>query len=137
MSEEREYSVVCVEDDPLILEILAFKFQKKNWQVVSAMDGETALKRISENRPDIVLLDILLPGISGYDVLEQLKKDSALQAIPVLVLSNYGQDEEIQKSLSLGAVDHLVKANVVLDDVVEIAKKIIEHDYSSNKNASA
>jgi len=136
MTEEKEYSVVCVEDDPLILEILAFKFQKKNWQVVSAMDGETALKRISESKPDIVLLDILLPGISGYDVLEQLKKDSELQAIPVLVLSNYGQDEEIQKSLSLGAVDHLVKANVVLDDVVEVAKKIIENDYASNKNAS-
>lgn len=123
------YKAVIVEDDPLILDIITFKFKKKGWDIVSAMDGETGLEKIAEHQPDIILLDILLPGISGYEVLEKLKQDNALKDIPVLVLSNYGQEEEINKSISLGAVDHLVKANVILDEVVDKAAQIITGEY--------
>jgi len=129
MSEEKKYSVVVVEDDTLILDIITFKFKKKEWDVHSTMDGESGIDKIKEVKPDIILLDILLPGISGYEVLELLKKDTELEHIPVLVLSNYGQKEEIDKSLSLGAVDHLVKANVILDEVVANSTQIIEGSY--------
>lgn len=95
------------------------------------MDGEQGLVKIAEDKPNIVLLDILLPGISGYEVLQSLKSNNELKDIPVLVLSNYGQLEEIDKSISLGAVDHLVKANLVIDTVVKDAQKIIEGTYKS------
>lgn len=118
-------AVLIIEDDMLILDIIVLKFRKANWKVFSATDGERGMQKLSDNRPDIIMLDILLPGISGYEVLQQLKDDPATRDIPVLVLSNYGQKEEIEKSLSLGAIDHLVKANVILDEVVEKANRIL------------
>lgn len=127
--------VLIIEDDPFILDILVFKFNKKEWRVISAMDGEAGLKKAAEE-PNIILLDILLPGISGYEVLEQLKADPTLKDIPVLVLSNYGQKEEIEKSISLGAVDHLVKSNIITDIVVTHAHEIIKGGYVRKEGAN-
>ncbi len=126
----KKYSVLIVEDDPLILDILVFKFNKKEWAVSSAMDGEVGLEKVAEANPDIIMLDISLPGISGYDVLVKLKETSDFASIPVLVLSNYGQPEEVNKSIQLGAVDHLIKANVIIDEVVDFATKIIDGTYT-------
>jgi CheY-like chemotaxis protein len=126
----RKYSALIIEDDPLILDILVFKFRNKEWEVSSAMDGEAGLKKAAESKPDIIMLDISLPGISGYEVLVALKADPDLASIPVLILSNYGQPEEIDKSLALGAVDHLIKANVIIDEVVDFAIKIIAGTYT-------
>lgn len=128
---ERKLSVLLIEDDPLILDILAFKFKKQEWEIYSALDGESGIKK-AQQKPNIILLDILLPGISGYEVLEILKRDDLTRDIPVLVLSNYGQKEEIEKSLSLGAVDHLVKANIIIDEVVTKALEIIENRYQKS-----
>ena len=117
----KKHSALVIEDDPLIFDILVFKFRNKDWEVSSAMDGENGLKKAAEFKPDIIMLDILLPGISGYEVLTTLKATPELAHIPVLMLSNYGQPEEINKSLSLGAVDHFIKANVIIDEVVDFA----------------
>lgn len=127
--EKKGYSVLIIEDDPFILELLVLKFTKKNWVVDTATDGETGLVK-AEHAPDIVLLDISLPGISGYDVLKKMKTSDALKNVPVLILSNYGQKEEIEKSIALGAVDHLVKANIIIDEVVEHTREVIERTYS-------
>lgn len=118
MSDLKNACALVIEDDPFILDLLVHKLKIQKWKVLSAFTGELGLKSARENRPDIILLDILLPGMNGYEVLKQLKDDPELQTIPVLILSNYGQEEEIEKSKSLGAVDHLVKVHVSLDEVV-------------------
>lgn len=121
----KSHSVLIVEDDPFILDILAHKFARNKWDVISVQDGENGLKEAEEKSPNIILLDILLPGINGYEVLKQLKGNEHLRRIPVLVLSNYGQEDEVQKSIELGAVDHLIKAHVILDEVVDKAENIV------------
>ncbi len=129
-TEPEKNAVLIIEDDPLIFDILVFKFRNKDWEVHSAMDGEVGLKKAAEAKPALIMLDISLPGMSGYEVLAALKANAELKYIPVLILSNYGQPEEIEKSLSLGAVDHLIKANVILDEVVDFAHKIIAGTYT-------
>lgn len=135
-AESKKYAALVIEDDPLIFDILVFKFRNKGWEVNSAMDGETGLKKAAEFKPDIIMLDIALPGMSGYDVLTALKANPDLAGIPVLVLSNYGQPEEIAKSLALGAVEHLIKANVIIDEVVDFAAQIIAGTYTRDMKAS-
>lgn len=119
-----EYTALIVEDDTFILDLLVYKFKSHGWKVVSAMDGETCMEKVTETKPNIILLDILLPGINGYEVLERLKADEKLKDIPVLILSNYGQQEEVDRSKELGAVDHLIKANIIIEDVISRAEEI-------------
>ena len=119
-------NVLIVEDDPFIRDILAQKFKKKDWEVKVAGDGLSGFKEATLNVPDIIILDILLPGMDGHELLEKLKDDPALHSIPVLVLSNFDEKSDIEKSVHLGAVDHLVKANVILDEVVTRAEEVLK-----------
>lgn len=116
--------ILTVEDDLFLKELLAGKLSNDEFDVAYASNGEEALALANSENPDIILLDILLPGMSGYEVLEKLKADEATAAIPVLILSNFGQPEDIEKGKSLGAVDFLVKANNSLDAIVERVREI-------------
>ena len=118
-------TALVIEDEAFILDLLVYKFKDQNWKIISAMNGEAGIEKAKEEKPDIILLDILLPGMNGYEVLEQLKADEQVKDIPVLVLSNYGQQGEIEKSKELGAVDHIVKANIIIEEVIHRAEKIL------------
>lgn len=124
-TEAPKRTVLVIEDEAFILDLLVYKFKDQDWKIVSAMNGEAGIEKAKEEKPDIILLDILLPGMNGYEVLEQLKSDESMKDIPVLVLSNYGQKGEIDKSKELGAVDHLVKANIIIEEVINRAEKIL------------
>ncbi len=124
------YSVVIIEDDPLILDILVYTFKKQHWAIETAQDGEAGLEVIVKTKPNIVMLDIGLPGMNGYEVLTKLKSSEEHKHIPVVMLSNFGQPEEIAQSISLGAVDHLIKANVIIDTVVDVAKAVVDGTYT-------
>ena len=124
-STKAKSTALVIEDEAFILDLLVYKFKDQDWEIVSAMNGEAGIEKAKEVEPDIILLDILLPGMNGYEVLEQLKTDESLKDIPVLVLSNYGQKGEIEKSKELGAVDHLVKANIIIEEVINRAEKIL------------
>ena len=124
-STKAKCTALVIEDEAFILDLLVYKFKDQDWEIVSAMNGEAGIEKAKEVEPDIILLDILLPGMNGYEVLEQLKADESLKDIPVLVLSNYGQKGEIEKSMELGAVDHLVKANIIIEEVINRAEKIL------------
>jgi CheY-like chemotaxis protein len=91
----------------------ATKLELQDYQVTTAGDGKQALKLIKKDKPDLILLDLNLPVMDGFQVLEELKKDPTTKGIPVLVLTNYGQKEHIDKCLALGAVDYLIKAHFV------------------------
>ncbi len=101
--------VLIVEDDRLIFTILSRELSDAGYEVSNAYDGEQALTLTRDQRPDIVLLDILLPRKNGFEVLQDLKADDDLSSIPVVILSNLGQPDDIKKGRDLGAEDYLVK----------------------------
>ncbi len=110
--------ILIVEDERLIGELfMDYLAPEGTWDVELAETGEKGLERMRAAKPDILLLDILLPGIDGYEVLRQVKADPDLAEIPVLILSNLGQKDKIAKGLSLGAEDFLVKADLEVDEI--------------------
>lgn len=101
--------VLVVDDEPNIVLSLEFLMQQAGFEVTTAEDGETALARVAEAAPDLVLLDISLPGIGGFDVLERLRADPALAGLPVIMLTAHGREVEREKGLALGADDYVTK----------------------------
>lgn len=118
--------VVIVEDESFLLKALNMQLLNNDFEVLSAEDGEAGLELVRESLPDIVLLDIILPKMNGFDVLAELKKDKKTKKIPVIILSNLGQDEEKKKGLKLGAVDYYVKASTSLDEITQKVKKVLK-----------
>ncbi|MEX0933482.1 MAG: response regulator [Candidatus Paceibacterota bacterium] len=124
VTSESPKKVLAVEDDLFLKELLAGKLSDDEFNVFYASNGDEALTIASTELPDVILLDILLPGMSGYEVLEKLKADENTKNIPVIILSNFGQPEDIEKGKALGAVDFLVKANNSLDAIVSRVREI-------------
>lgn len=118
--------ILVVEDDKFLRELIARKLEKEGYQIVEAVDGEDALKKVKNEKPDLVLLDLILPSIDGFEVLSKIKEDISVAQIPVIVLSNLGQKEDVDKGLKLGAVDYLIKAHFTPGEIVEKVKKIIK-----------
>lgn len=110
--------VLIVEDDEFLRSLTAKRIEKEGLSVVVATDGEVALPTAEKENPDVILLDLLLPGIDGFAVLEKIRANEKLKEVPVIVFSNLGQPEDIEKAKGLGATDFLVKANFTLDDVI-------------------
>lgn len=117
--------ILIVEDDEFLRSLTAKRLEKENFVVVVAVDGETALGIATEEKPDLILLDLLLPGLNGFQVLEKIKASDLLKNIPVIIFSNLGQREDIEKAKELGANDFLIKANFTLDDVVAKTKEYL------------
>ncbi len=119
-------SVLIIEDDKFLSELMSTKLSKEGFTVTLATDGETGLQKVSEVKPQVVLLDIMLPGMNGFDVLEGIKKlGEPLTQIPVIIMSNFGQEGKIQKGMELGAKDFLVKANFTTGEIVEKIKGVL------------
>jgi len=117
--------ILLVEDDPFLLSMYNTKFEMENFKVVTADDGEKGLKLALKEIPDIILLDIMLPKMDGFEVLRALKADETVKRIPVLLLTNLSQKEKIKEGLALGADDYLIKAHFMPSEVVEKIKKLI------------
>ena len=118
--------ILLVEDDSFLSNIYQTKFTKEGYQVVVAGDGEEALKAVKIKKPDIILLDVLLPKLDGFAVLEKLKKDPETKDIPVILLTNLGQRDDVERGLALGAVDYLIKAHFKPSETVAKVKKILD-----------
>ena len=107
-----------IEDDVVIANILEKKLTQTGYDVRMAADGVVGLKMIASAKPDLVLLDMALPQMSGSEVLDKLAKQKLIPKLPVIIISNSGQQAEIDKAVKLGVKDHLVKVNFDLDDLV-------------------
>ncbi len=118
--------ILLIEDDKFLRELMNKKLLLMGYDVVSAADGESGLVMIKESKPDVVLLDLILPGINGFEVLEKAKKDPETANIPVIILSNLGQSEDIEKGLKLGAKDFLVKAHFTPQEIINKLKAILD-----------
>jgi DNA-binding response OmpR family regulator len=125
VSKEKKIKILLVEDDTFLLEMYSTKFNLEGFDVVAAADGEEGLKLAKKEKPDIVLLDVLMPKIDGFTVLKKLKKDSQTKAIPVVLLTNLGQKNDIDKGLKDGAEGYLIKAHFIPSEVVSKIKKIL------------
>lgn len=121
----RAPKVLIIEDDQFLRDLATQKLRKEQLDVESAMDGEKGIALAESLIPDIVLLDILLPGIDGYEVLKRIRANPALQKTSIAMLSNFGQREDIEKALKAGADQFFVKANYTLDEIVEAVKKML------------
>jgi len=122
--------ILWVEDDILLRDIIAKKLSKLNTKLLHAADSNEAFKFLEEETPDIIFLDILLPGMNGYEILEKLKGNEKTKNIPVIILSNFGQKSEIEKGMDMGAEKFLIKATITLDEVFQEAEEIIERSGS-------
>lgn len=109
--------ILIIEDDKFFRELISKKLQKENFDVVTANDSKEAFAYLESNLPDLIVLDLILPGLDGYEILSIIKKDKRTSAIPVIVLSNLGQQEEIDKAKSLGVIDFMVKVNFTLEEI--------------------
>ncbi len=114
--------ILIIEDDRFLRELIVRKLSDEGFTTVEAMDGEKGIKKVKEESPDLVLLDLILPGIDGFEVLSRMKKDESLKSIPVIILSNLGQKEEVEKGLKMGAVDYLIKAHFTPGEIIEKIK---------------
>jgi DNA-binding response OmpR family regulator len=123
-----DIKILLIEDDPFLLSMYSTKFSMEKFQVISADDGEKGLKVSKETDPDIILLDILMPKMNGFEVLEELKKDKKTANIPVILLTNLNQKDEIERGMSMGADDYLIKAHFMPSEVVEKIKKVLENN---------
>ena len=136
----KTYKIVIVEDEEVLLDVLKKKLIVEGYEVVTAMDGEKGLSTIRSEKPDLILLDIMLPKMDGYQIMEAIKKDSKTKTIPVVVISNSGQPVEIKRLLDLGANDYLVKADFSPEEVMEKVKAILGQgnvgDAAKNKTSS-
>ncbi len=118
--------ILIIEDEPFLRRIVSDQLKENGYLVEEALDGEEGLKKIQERKFDLILLDLLLPGMDGFEVLDRLKKEGMLSKIPVLILSNLGQKEEVEKGLALGAKDYLIKAHVTPEEIVAKIKEILK-----------
>ena len=101
--------ILVVEDDKQIADMIAFKLRNSGHQVIQAQDGEQAIDLAKNHLPDLVMLDVMMPGIGGFEVLRRLKIDPALRAVPVIMVTAKGHERDVLSGLHGGAVDYVVK----------------------------
>ncbi|MBD3208652.1 MAG: response regulator [Candidatus Nealsonbacteria bacterium] len=117
--------ILLVEDDPFLVDIYSTKLENAGFSVEVAPDGRTGLQKIREGEFDLVVLDIVLPQMDGWEVLREVKKDPQLQNVRIFVFSNLGQKEEVEKGLEMGAVKYFIKAHFTPQDIVDEIKKTL------------
>ena len=118
--------VLLIEDDIFLSSLLKNRLQKEGIEVLLAKDGKEALTTLKSTKPDLILLDLILPEKSGFEVMENMRSDPQFQGAPIIVVSNLGQPEDITKSQELGAVEYFVKAQTSIDDLVDRIKGFLE-----------
>lgn len=117
--------IILVEDDEFLAELYATKLSLEGFEVMLATDGEKGFKLIKEKKPALILLDIILPKLDGFEVLKKVKEDETIKNIPVILLTNLSQKDEVKKGLNLGAEDYLIKAHFMPSEVVKKIKQAI------------
>ncbi len=119
-------TILIVEDEPTLQKALRIALEQEGYEVKSALEGEAGLKLAKESKPNLILLDLILPKIDGFEILTELKKDESTKEIPVIILTNLESSQDIEKALVLGAKTYLVKANYDLKDIIKKVKENIK-----------
>jgi len=128
--------VLLIEDDKFLRKACEVSLKKRGLTVITAMDGEEGLRQARANNPDLILLDMLMPKLSGMETLEALKNDERTRGIPVVILSNSSVDTRVQRAKELGAVGYLVKASLSLQELGDRVLSFLEGTGSPDKERS-
>lgn len=118
--------ILIIEDDPFLQSMYVTKLEASGYEVVSEEDGAKGFSSAQSEKPDLILLDILLPGKDGFEILEELKQDADAEKIPVILLTNLGQRKDIERGLELGAVDYLIKAHFTPSEVIAKIESVLQ-----------
>jgi len=123
-----EEKILLIEDEDIIIDLLEKKLSQEGYKVVVAKDGEEGLRKMKEMepKPDLILLDIIMPKMGGFEVMEEMQKDPQLREIPVIIISNSGQPVELDKAKKLGAKDWLIKTEFDPKEVIEKVKRQLQ-----------
>lgn len=126
-SQKLNKTILLIEDDEFLREICVKKLIKEGFDVSVAVDGEQAIKELDKIEPDLILLDIILPTMNGYEVLQKIKvhKNIKIRQVPIIVLSNLGQENDIKKAMDMGATDYLIKAHFTTEEITDKVKKVL------------
>ena len=119
-------TILLIEDDDFLLTMYKMKLELENFKVITAANGENGLRMIREKKPDLILLDLVLPKMSGFEIMKELKKDKELWKIPVIMLTNLSQKDDVQKGFNLGAQEYLIKVHFLPSEVISKIRKILE-----------
>jgi DNA-binding response OmpR family regulator len=117
--------VLLAEDDRFLRKAAETALKRQGFTVLPAVDGEEALRMARAEAPDIVLLDLIMPKLQGFEVLRALKADPATTKIPVIILSNLGQESDVKQAMEAGAAGYFVKANLSLQDLVKRVGEVV------------
>ena len=120
---EKTKKILMIEDDIFLRKVYRDKLQRSGFEFVEAINGEEGLNKVVSEKPDLVLLDIILPRKNGFDVLREMKDNQETRGIAVVILSNLGQETDIKRGMALGANDYFVKTEVTLEEVVARIKE--------------
>lgn len=123
---ENKKKILVVEDDEHISRIYGMKFSKEGYATTFVTNGDDAIEKITAEKPNLIVLDLMVPKKDGFMVLEEIKKNPELATIPVLVLSNLGQQTDKDRAISLGANEYMVKVNYSMQEVVDKAKSYLQ-----------
>ncbi len=117
--------ILLIEDDPFLSSLLKNRFTKEGFDIQLAQTGDEGSKLLKEEVFDLVLLDLILPGKSGFEVMEELNKDPNIPKIPILIISNLGQESDKERGEELGAIGYLVKARTSIDSLISKVKEFL------------
>lgn len=120
-----DMKILLIDDDEALITIFTAALTKEGFQVVASNTGEEGINKATTEGPDLILLDQVLPDLSGNDILKQLKLDEKTKNIPVIILSNFSQEELVKEAINQGAVDYVFKYQVEPKDVIEKIKRAL------------
>ena len=118
--------ILIIEDDHFLSSLMKARLEKENFSTTQAFNGEEAFSILKQSKPDLIILDLIMPKMSGFELLETISVDPQISQIPVMILSNLGQESDIQKVKRLGATEYFVKVKTSIDDLVAKVKELME-----------
>ncbi len=125
MPKKNRTKILLIEDDPFLLGMYSQRFESDGFEVCMASDGPKGFEIAKQCQPDLILLDILIPKMNGFDILKKIKQEELTKDIPVIILTNLSQKEEIEQGLAMGAEEYLIKAHYVPSEIVEKVKEVL------------
>ena len=117
--------ILFIEDESTLQKTLGDVLAQGNYKVISALDGKIGLRLAKSEKPDLILLDLVLPGMHGFEILRELKKDPETEEIPVIILTNLEKMEDVEKAIELGAKTYLVKTQYKIEEIMDKIKKVL------------
>lgn len=126
MNENKKTKILIIEDDSYISDMYRIKLENSGFEVIIASDGIEGFKVLEKQKPDVILLDVVMPKMDGFNVLKMIKNDSDYNDIPIILLTNLGQKENVKRGFELGAASYIIKAHFTPSEVVEKIKDVLK-----------